>query len=315
MDYLYFGVSNLKPSKLGCGCSHIASLSTRHSRKEVQSTLLEAFDQGINFFDTADIYGQGDSERLLGKLFKNQRDKVIFCTKAGLTLRLSQSLIRLAKPVLQPVIRKWKSVRKQANAARKQAEKNCFEPKYLANQIEGSLRRLQTDYVDLFLLHSPSSAISQDESIFAMLDTLKSQGKILHYGVSCASADDAMVYLSKKRLFYLQVPANLMRPDVLNKVLPTARKKDCIVISREPFEGGRIFNSPKLKEFCAKQLNRPPAQVALGYLLQRNDTGIVLTGMTCRKNLYNNLNTLASSPLTKEEIQQLEKLKLSVSLG
>lgn len=300
----------MKPSKLGCGCSQIASLSTRHSRREVRTTLLEAFEQGINFFDTADVYGQGDSERLLGQLFRNKRDKVIFCTKAGLTLRLSQTFIRWAKPFVHPVIRRWKAARKQATVARQESEGQCFDPKYLRNQIDFSLRRLQTDYLDLFLLHSPPKTISIDESVFSMLDHLKQQGKIRYFGVSCASAEDAMAYLSRNDLACLQVPANLMQSEVLNRILPAAQEKGLAIISREPLGGGTILSSIALKEFCNMRLNFTQAQVALQYLLQRDDTGIILIGMTCRKSLYENLNILTKSPLMAEEIQILEKQTL-----
>ena len=273
-------------------------------------TLVDAFEQGINFFDTADIYGQGDSERLLGRLFRNKRDKVIFCTKAGLTLPLSQAFIRWAKPFVHPVIRRWKAARLQANVVRQQSERKCFDPTYLRNQIESSLRRLHTDYLDLFLLHSPPKSIRSDESVFAMLINLKKQGKIRHYGVSCDSAEDAMAYLSRNDLACLQVPANLMQPDVLNRVLPAAKEKGIAIISREPLGGGAIFSFSALKEFCDMHTNLTQAQVAVQYVLQRDDTGVILIGMTCRENLYANLNIMKKSPLMSEEIQMLEKQAL-----
>lgn len=269
-------------------------------------TLTDAFEQGINFFDTADIYGQGDSERLLGRLFRNKRDKVIFCTKAGLTLPLSQTFIRWAKPFVHPVIRRWKAAKLQAKVVRQQSERQCFDPTYLRNQIESSLRRLQTNYLDLFLLHSPPNSIRSDESVFAMLLNLKKQGKIRHYGVSCDSAEDAMAYISRNDLACLQVPANLMQPDVLNWVLPAAKEKGIAIISREPLSGGAIFSFNALKEFCDIHTNLTQAQVAVQYLLQRDDTGVILIGMTCRKNLYANLNIFKNSPLMAEEIQMLE---------
>ena len=83
MEYRSLGRSDLKPSVIGFGCGHIASLSTTHPRKEIVATLYEALERGINFFDTADSYGQGDSARLLGKLIRGRRQQALICTKAG----------------------------------------------------------------------------------------------------------------------------------------------------------------------------------------------------------------------------------------
>lgn len=307
MEYITFGKTDLRPSKIGSGCSQIASLSTRHSPVEVRTTLLKAFDRGINFFDTADVYGQGDSERLLGKLFRNKRDKVIFCSKAGLTISLSQTLIRWVKPFVHPVLRRWKTARMQMMVARQQSAGQYFNSNYLRNQIESSLGRLKTDYLDLFLLHSPPKTVSSDENVFEMLEKLKRQGMIRFYGVSCNTAEDAMAFMTRDGIACLQVPANIMESGVLNRVLPAAQEKDLAIISREPFGSGTIFSHSPFHEFCEAKLNRTASRVVLQYLLQRNGTGVILIGMTCRKNLYDNINAIAAAPLSAEEIQMIEK--------
>lgn len=307
MKYITFGKTDLRPSKIGVGCSQIASLSTRHSPAEVRTTLIEAFDRGINFFDTADIYGQGDSERLLGKLFRDKRDKVIFCSKAGLTISLSQTFIRWVKPFAHPMLRCWKTARTQMMVTRQQSEGQCFNSNYLRNQIESSLRRLKTDYLDLFLLHSPPKTVKSDENVFEMLEKLKRQGMIRFYGISCNTAEDAMAFMTRDGVACLQVPANIMESGILNLVLPAAQEKDLAIISREPFAGGSIFSHAPFNEFCEALLNRTASRVLLQYLLQLNGTGVILIGMTCRKNLYDNLNALAAAPLSAEKIQMLEK--------
>ena len=307
MEYITFGKTDLRPSKIGGGCSQIASLSTRHSPVEVRTTLIEAFDRGINFFDTADVYGQGDSERLLGKLFRNKRDKVIFCSKAGLTISLSQTFIRWVKPFAHPILRRWKTAGTQMMVARQQSEGQCFNSNYVRNQIESSLRRLKTDYLDLFLLHSPPKIVSSDENVFEMLEKLKRQGMIRFYGISCNTAEDAMAFMAREDVACLQVPANIMQSEVLNLVLPAAQEKGLAIISREPFGGGAIFSNALFNKFCEARLNRAASRVVLQYLLQRNGTGIILIGMTCRKNLYDNLNAFEAAPLSAEEIQILEK--------
>lgn len=308
MKYITFGKTDLKPSKIGYGCSQITSLSTRHSPGEIRATLLEAFDQGINFFDTADVYGQGDSERLLGKLFRSCRDKVILCTKAGLTIGLSQTFIRWVKPMVNPVLRRWKSVRTQTIIARRQAEGQCFDPNYLRKQVESSLHRLHTDYLDVFLLHSPTKAISSDEKVFEMLAKLKQKGMIRYYGISCNSTEDATAFIERDNIACLQVTANIMQSKVLNLILPVAQKRNLAIISREPFGGESIFSYAPLQEFCKAHPQHKESQVALQYMLQRDDTGVVLVGMTCRKNLYQNLDVFNEPHLSADEIQILEKL-------
>jgi aryl-alcohol dehydrogenase-like predicted oxidoreductase len=308
LKYISFGKTDLKPSKIGYGCSQIASLSTRHPQAEVRATLLEAFDHGINFFDTANIYGQGDSERLLGRLFRNKRDKIVLCTKAGITIRLSQNLTSWVKPFLNPILRRWKDARAKVITTRRQTEGKFFDPNYLRNQIRSSLRRLKTDYLDLFLLHSPPVAIGADRNVFEMLEELKRQGMIRYYGISCGSAADAMTFLDLDGIACLQVPANIMQSEVLHIILPAAQKKGLAVISREPFGGGAIFSYEPLTDFCDTHLHYKKDQVALQYLLNRDDTGVILVGMTCRQNLHENLISFAGPPLGREKIQTLEKL-------
>ena len=111
------GATDLHVSRLGFGCSTIASLTTRHSAAEVRATLLAAVDAGVNFFDTADVYGQGDSERLLGSLFAGRRERVVIATKAGMLLAHSQQAIRFAKPLLQPLLRRWSAGRERSARA------------------------------------------------------------------------------------------------------------------------------------------------------------------------------------------------------
>lgn len=191
--------------------------------------------------------------------------------------------------------------------ARQQSEGQCFNSNYVRNQIESSLRRLKTDYLDLFLLHSPPKIVSSDENVFEMLEKLKRQGMIRFYGISCNTAEDAMAFMAREDVACLQVPANIMQSEVLNLVLPAAQEKGLAIISREPFGGGAIFSNALFNKFCEARLNRAASRVVLQYLLQRNGTGIILIGMTCRKNLYDNLNAFEAAPLSAEEIQILEK--------
>ena len=107
VQYRKLGNTGLTPSVLGFGCSMIASLATRYSPSEVEASLREAREAGITFFDTADVYGQGDSERLLGKLFRSGGEGMILCTKAGLTVGSMEPVVRVVKPVMNSILRRW----------------------------------------------------------------------------------------------------------------------------------------------------------------------------------------------------------------
>jgi len=307
LHYTSFGKTDLRPSRIGFGCSQIASISTAHPRSEVRATLLEAVDRGINFFDTADVYGQGDSERMLGKLFRGNRDRLIYCTKAGLTLGLSQNIIRLVKPVANPLMRHWKHGRKKSLKTRRNIESKCFDPAYLKKRIEGSLRRLNTDYLDIVLLHSPGTEVIADGLVFEMLNSLQEKGLIRHYGVSCDTVTSALQCSHNKDIACIQFPGNVAQHQALDRALPLMQEKRIGVILREPFGGGNVFSYPPLLELAQNRPDLSPARIALQYLLQRDDSGVILGGMTCRRHLRENLDVLSGEPLTARDIDVLQR--------
>ncbi|HHH42775.1 MAG TPA: aldo/keto reductase, partial [Gammaproteobacteria bacterium] len=240
MHYTTFGTTGLRPSRIGFGCSQIASISTKHPRSEVTATLLEAVDRGINFFDTADVYGQGDSERMLGKLFRGKRDRLIYCTKAGLTLGLSQNLVRFVKPLANPVMRHWKRGREKTLKTRQEVENKCFDPAYLEKRIAGSLRRLNTDYLDILLLHSPDPGVLADGRVFEMLRSLQDKGQIRHYGISCDSVTNALQFSRSGDIACIQFPGNVTQHQALDAALPLMEERRIGVVLREPFGGGSV---------------------------------------------------------------------------
>jgi len=269
--------------------------------------LMAAVERGVNLFDTADIYGQGDSERVLGRLFRDRRDKVVFCTKAGLTLNSSQTLIRLVKPVVNPLLRRWKRVRRGALAVRKSSERNCFDPGYIRGRVEKSLRRLRTDYLDLFLLHSPpETVIRESDELFEMLDGLVAGGHIRYYGVSCDTVQQALICLQRENIACLQVPLNMMETEMQEELLPKAKSRGVGIVAREALAGGAILSYPPLLQLCRDNPARTPAQTALRYLLQLEGVDLVLAGMSCRRHLQENIQALDSPPLSAAEIGLLQ---------
>jgi aryl-alcohol dehydrogenase-like predicted oxidoreductase len=293
LKYKQLGNTNLKPSELGFGCSHIASLTTRYSSQEVLKTLKLAFDRGINFFDTADIYGQGDSERALGKALGQQREQVIYCSKAGLTLSAPQHLVGYVKPLIRPLLTKLPSASKKTTAIRQQIERQCFQINYIQLQIESSLRRLQTDYLDLFLLHNPPKEIIQQSEIFTLLQSLQAKGLIRYYGVSCRNHDEVQLCLQNEGITCVQINLNPINIKTSMKLLNQVQKSGVGIIARECLTNKNtslnLWHHPpdvgSVKKFNASQL-------ALQAVLENDAINVAIIGMSCRKHLSENLAVL-----------------------
>ncbi len=197
-------------SEFGLGCARIGGIFKRDPAEFV-TLLSAAFDAGLNFFDTADIYSQGESETLLGRAFRGRRrDQVVIASKAGYVLPSRRRLIARVKPLVRPVIKLLGLKRRHVTPAVGGSLAQDFSSSHLRNAVEGSLRRLRTDRLDLFQLHSPPAGIVEAGSWLEVLEALKAEGKIRHYGVSCDSVDAAQAALGHAGVASLQVAINLL---------------------------------------------------------------------------------------------------------
>lgn len=300
----------MQPSAIGIGCNKIAALS--RDRREVTAMLNEAMDQGINFFDTADDYSYGDSERLLGKVMRGRRDQAIICSKAGHTRGSLRHIGKFAIPLVKKMVHRWKPLRRTAvSAAAGVPGGRNFEPQYIAHCIENTLRRLNTDYLDLFLLHGPTFQDIADGTLFEALEGLRDRGLIRYYGISCQrslTANDAVALLDLPGLSSLQIPVHPRNTAVIDAIRDTAEKGGVGLVAREVFIDGAIFDDLLLRDAPAKHPDRSPAQTALQFTLQVNSNGPVLVGVTNRKHLAENIDTLSKPPLTEADIEELRTL-------
>lgn len=327
MNYRSFGSTPLKVSEVGFGCSRLGGTVESKSDKEVVSTLLEAFDRGVNFYDTADIYAQGRSERLLGEAFKNKRTAVIIATKAGYHLTTAESFGARLKPLLRPLLRMMPGLRKSVQWARAAQRDQDFSPDHLRRAIDESLRRLQTDYLDVFQLHSPASPVIEAGQFIETLENARSQGKLRSYGVSCRSIEDAWLCLRYPGVSSVQIPVNLLEFKGVSSFLASAEPKKVAVIARQPLASGFLARSAALlkpadlwvseEEFKAKLAQaqayqfldmgdrRTTAQAALQFVLRLPGVSVVIAGMSSRKHLNENL-AVPACPLTADEIAQID---------
>ena len=162
-------------------------------------TLRHALERGINLIDTAPVYGKGHSEVLIGKALKGVRDQAVIATKAGL---------------------QWDdgSVRRNATAAR------------IRREVEDSLQRLQTDYIDLYQIHWPDPLVEQQETALE-LEKLRREGKILAVGVSNYSPTQMDEFREYTALATVQPPYNLFERAIDSDILPYAKQHSLVVLA------------------------------------------------------------------------------------
>ncbi|MCK5628721.1 aldo/keto reductase [Candidatus Bathyarchaeota archaeon] len=189
MEYKNLGKSNLKVSAVGLGTGFRGGI-TKNSHKVIEAAL----DLGVTLIDTAEIYEDGRSEKLVGQVIKDRRDEVVLVTKvSGDHLRYDDVL----------------------------------------KAAEGSLKRLGVDYIDLYLVHWPNTKVPLGETMRAM-ETLVKQGKIRYIGVSnfdATTLKEARQELSRHEIIADEVKYNLMEPDIETDILPYCQKEGIGIIA------------------------------------------------------------------------------------
>lgn len=164
-----------------------------------------AVELGCTFFDTADVYGWGHSEELLGRALIGN-DGVLIGTKIGGDFYHGGVQLN-------------------------------FDPDYVSFALEKSLQRLKRSYVDLYQLHNPPDHLLQDERLIERLEKLRDGGKIRHIGVSVHEPDEALAAMDVPTFETIQIPFNVLRQEWL-EVFPRAEKQGVGVIAREPLANG-----------------------------------------------------------------------------
>ena len=195
-------------SRLGMGCSRVGSLGNPVGPKALRALMERALDLGVCVFDTADIYGQGDSEREIGRALRRRRGEAFVITKFGKRFSPAMRLIRPLKPVIKPLLRA-RGASSAVTARRDGVMREDFTPERLELAFEASLRRLRFDYVDAVLLHGPPTSIYADAGVRALLIELQASGRVRHFGASCETWDDVGAALAIPGLSVLQLPLDL----------------------------------------------------------------------------------------------------------
>lgn len=333
MERRHFGATDLMVSEVGFGCARLGGVFQSVSRADMQRSLRQALDAGITLYDTSDMYCQGESEELVGRAFRGRREQVVIASKVGYCLPARRKLVAKVKPLLKPVIRRLGISRRALPSGASGALTQDFTPAYIARAIEGSLRRLRTDYLDLYQLHSPPPDLLESGDFLAPLEKLQREGKIRYFGVSCETTADVLTCLRYPGISSLQLRLSLLDQSALDTAVPRAREQGVALIARECFAGGLLAKPtdtlglealiPDETEREAKwseilsyaslagQLDRTLPELALQFVRSVEGVTVTLLGMRTEAQLAANLRLLAAPALAPTDLIALRTRETS----
>ncbi len=206
MQYRQFGNTGFMASEIGLGTWQFGGDWGEISDEQVNSILKAALDSGVNFFDTADVYGAGRSETLVGKILQNQSVNTFVATKLG----------------------------------RLEGYPDDYSLELLKRCTENSLRRLGREAIDLIQLHCVPVSWLKEGEIFDWLRVLRSEGKIRHFGASVETMEQALICLEQDGITSLQIVFNIFRQKPLQTLFKKAVEKKVALVIRLPLASGLL---------------------------------------------------------------------------
>ncbi|MGC9156038.1 MAG: aldo/keto reductase [Ferrimicrobium sp.] len=305
MRFRQLGMSGLRVSEVGLGCNNFGGRLEFEPSKEV---IVAAFEAGITLFDTADIYGgNGASEEIMGEVIKPFRHEIVLATKFGMDM----------------------GDRDVARGSRR----------YLMRALEASLRRLQTDHIDLYQLHQPDPLTPIEETLAALTDAIH-QGKIRYVGSSnfagwqLVEAELIARTLGTQRFISAQNHYSMVERTIEMELVPAARKYGVGILPFYPLASGlltgkfqrgvapvsgtRLASRPQQLENAAWDLierldhyardhGMELLDLAFAYLLGESQVSSVIAGATSRAQVERNVATQAHT-LTADELSEVRSL-------
>ena len=248
--------SSGRPASIGIGCVKLGGAAAGGARAGVR-LVHEALDCGVSMFDTADVYGNGASERVLGRALRRRRERATIATKAGYVFRERSAAELRARRWASPAVTRFatRGGRQPAPAGGRAYEAKCFTPSHLRRALEASLRRLATDHVDLFQLHGP--ALPCDDDVLALAEDLRRKGKIGALGIGLERIGGAETWLGRPGVTSLQLPFGVLDPEAGASLVPAASERGVAVIARGVFAAGLLGEIPVELEGELRPAQRP----------------------------------------------------------
>ncbi|SFK09371.1 Predicted oxidoreductase [Halobacillus dabanensis] len=313
MQYNRLGKTGLEISELSFGTWAIGGSWGSTDDKEALKALEQAMDHGVNFFDTADVYGMGHSEELLAEATKGKESEIHIASKF-----CRQGDIEDPK---------------------------TYSMEQVSTYLDDSLRRLNREQIDLYQIHCPPMEILKDGSVFEVLERLKESGKIRDYGVSVETVEEGLYVLENSNASTLQVIFNLFRQKPLERLFPEAKEKDVGILARVPLASGlltgKFSKSHTFEEDDHRRFNRDGkafnvgetfaglpfergvelseelswieegrgnrTRAALKWVMQQPGVTSVIPGFKNVKQVEDNLQAVQAQPFHTEELKQLRK--------
>jgi len=305
MKYRKFG-NNEQLSAVGLGCMSMSHAYGVPNDEESIATLHLALNLGINFWDTADVYGNGKNEELISKVLVSNRDKIFIATKFGFTQTPDGNGMMF-------------------NGS----------PAYLKKAVEASLKRLRIDTIDLYYAHRIDPNVPVEEMVGGMAELVK-EGKVRYLGLSEASVSSIKKAHAVHPISAVQSEYSLLTRDVEQNVLPACKELGIAFVPFSPLARGLMTNTLNLSELpdndfrkklpryqpeyqdnnqqlaagfaqLAAQIGCSPAQLALAWVLAQGDNIIPIPGTKKRGKITDNAGSVEVT-LSAQHLQQIEDL-------
>ncbi len=313
MEYRILGKTNINVSAISLGTWQVGGKwGDDFSHETADKILNEALDAGINFIDTADVYSGGESEKAVGRIVRNRKEKIYVATKCG----------RQLNPHIN----------------------EAYQPAVLRKFVEDSLNRMQLETIDLIQLHCPPNEVYYRPEIFELFDRLQEEGKIQHLRVSVEKVEQALKAIEFSNVSSVQIIYNMFRQRPAELFFKEAIKKNIGVIVRVPLASGlltgtyskstsftegdhRNFNREgaafdkgetfsgipyekglaaveALKKIFPEQPNLAP--IALRWILMNTAVSCIIPGASKKEQVQSNLETFNTAALTDAQLKGVQ---------